>query len=325
MSLLLSHPGGGPAAAVRDRAALGLTRALEGALAALPERAALLLGESMGRLARRPLRIRRAVVERQIAAAFPGRSPSWVRETARGCYLHFGREVAATVRLVRSGRDSILRRTVGAEEVPEVLQEAAAGGGAIVVTGHLGNWELAGSVLGVAGRPVTAVARRQQGPFERRLERLRAALGIETVYPDAAPRRLPRALAAGHVVAMAADQHAGSRGVVVTFMGRRASTYRGPARLALACGVPLLFGALVRDGAGYRALVEPVRTAGDGRPEEEMELTRGWVAHLERAARARPEQYFWFHRRWKAAERAGPAEGPELAERRDGPDGTKEP
>ena len=75
-------------------------------------------------------------------------------------------------------------------------------------------------------------------------------------------------------------------------------------RLASACGVPLFFGALLREGSGYRALMEPVDTTdvgGDGGAD--AELTRRWVARLEATVRRVPEQYFWFHRRWKAADR----------------------
>lgn len=303
---------------MRDAASYWLARALEGALGRMSEPRARAVGERLGRLAYRPLAIRRGVVEAQIASAFPDRSADWVTRTARACYAHFGREAAVALRLGRAGRGAVLERTADAGRVRERYRALSGGGAAIVVTGHLGNWELAGSVLGAAGLPVSAVARRQQGRFERRLAALRADLGIETIPEGEAPRGVPRALAEGRVVALVADQHAGPRGTVVTFLGRPASTFRGPARLALACDVPLLFGALVREGEGYRALLERVGpaepdargaaadegggAAGAGR-DAEAALTRAWVARLEAAVRERPEQYFWFHRRWKAAER----------------------
>jgi KDO2-lipid IV(A) lauroyltransferase len=99
-------------------------------------------------------------------------------------------------------------------------------------------------------------------------------------------------------VALVADQDARGRGVFVPFLGRPASTFRGPARLSLETGAPLFFGAAIRDGDGYRAVVEPVESDLSG-PEAEVDLTRKWVARLEAWVRRHPDQYFWFHRRWK--------------------------
>lgn len=289
---------------MRDLAAYLAAVTVEGALRALSDPAARRLGESLAGLAYRPLRLRREVVEAQIAAAFPDRPPAWVRETARACYAHFGREAAATLRLGRGGRRAVLARTEGAGELPGRFRRLSPDGPALIVTGHVGNWELAGTVLGGVGLPVSAVVRPQSGPFDRRLTKLREDLGIRTIPEGDAPRGVPRALRSGRVVALVADQHAGPRGVRVSFLGRPASTFRGPARLALGCGVPLLFGALLRDGDRYRIVLEPVEApaAGASRRERERQLTRGWVERLEACVRARPEQYFWFHRRWKAAQ-----------------------
>lgn len=265
----------------------------------LPARAAERLGGAMGQVAHRPLAVRRRTVESQIAAAFPDRPPSWAREVARACYRHFGREAALTLRASRAGRALLPGRVAGGEEALATFRRhVSPGSGSLVVTGHLGNWELAGAFLAVAGLPVVAVVRRQEPGFERRLAELRRRLGVASIPMEEATRALPRALDAGKTVALVADQHAGDRGVAVPFLGRPASTFRGPARLSLCLGAPLLFGALVREGEGYRAVLEPVATPEPG-PEAEGELTRRWVACLEEAVRRWPEQYLWLHRRWK--------------------------
>lgn len=302
---------------MRDEAEYLAARAAEAVFSALPGGAARRLGEAVGAMAARPLGlrelgVRRGVVEDQIRRAFPGRGPAWVGATAEACYRHFGREAAELVRLGRLRSSDLVRRTLGGDRVEEVVGDALARGrGAVVVTGHLGNWELAGAFLSGLGIPVTAVVKPQSNPrFDRHLAELRRGMGIGTVSMARAGRRLPEALEAGRVVALVADQDAGSRGVFVPFLGRPASTFRGPARLALDAEAPLLFGALVREGAGYRALVRRVRPGdgGDGpavppdgaaRSGSETALTRRWVALLEEEVRRRPTQYFWFHRRWK--------------------------
>lgn len=292
-----------------DLLAYAAVRGLEAGLGALPEAGARRLGEGIGALARRPLAVRRDVVRRQVAAAFPDRPEAWRRGVVRGCYRHFGRELAALARLAGVDPAGLAGETLGTDAVEAALRGAVSEGpGAIVVTGHLGNWELAGAVLSGLGLPVTAVVKRQaDARFHRHLESLRRRLGVEPVGMSEAGRALPRALDRGRVVALVADQDAGHRGIFVPFLGRPASTFRGPARLALEHGVPLVFGGLVREGRRYRALCRRVHTPVAGRdaagpggaPSAEARLTRAWVSLLEAEIRGHPEQYFWFHRRWK--------------------------
>lgn len=297
-------------------------RALEAGFSALPPRAGEAVGVALGRAAR-AAGLRADVVRSQIAAAFPERDAAWVEETAATCYRHFGREAASLARLSRLDPGRLVARTRGVEAVREAMAGAGSpGGGRIIVTGHLGNWELAGALLAGMGLPVVAVVKRQANRrFDRRLQALRGRLGIETVSMARAGHRIPEALAAGALVALVADQDAGSRGVFVPYLGREASTFRGPAYLSLRTGAPLVFGLLVREGTGYRGVVEPVPApeadapsgAGadvearpDARAEAEAELTRRWVGRLEAAVRRWPGQYFWFHRRWKTRPRSEP-------------------
>lgn len=272
-------------------------RALETGLSALPRRAAEAVGAGLGTALHRAVGLRRDVVEGQLRASFPSRPETWIQSVVAGCYGHFGRELAALARMGRLDPARLVERTVGAREGRATWEEAAAGGGVVMVTGHLGNWELAGALMSALGAPVSAVVKPQANRrVDRRLGRLRRRLGIEPVPMRQAGRRLPGALAEGRAVALVADQDAGGRGVFVPFLGRTASTFRGPARLALRHEVPLLFGVLVREGQGYRFVLERVEVSAG---TDEGRLTRAWVSRLEQRVRQRPDQYFWFHRRWK--------------------------
>ncbi|MDX1576922.1 MAG: lysophospholipid acyltransferase family protein [Gemmatimonadota bacterium] len=293
-----------------DRLADLSFRALTSALAALPDASARSLGRGIGNLARSLLGVRRKVVEDQIAAAFPERDAAWVLDTARRCYRHFGEELAVT-----AGGASRIEAALDTVRDPyparEVLAAAVAGGpGAVMVTGHFGNWELAGAYLARLGFPVTAVIQRQGGPAGAALERLQGRLGFDLAYRDASPRALLRALAAGRMIALVADQHAPRGGARIDFLGRPAWTTLGPARLSMTAGAPLFFAALVREMEGYRVQLERIAPADEagawdrpaGREERrarELALTRRWSGALEAAIRQRPAQYYWFHRRWK--------------------------
>jgi len=315
---------------VKEALEYGVVRTLEAGLALLPGPAARLVGRGVGDVAGRLLEARRDHVEASIRAAFPARSDEWVERVATGAYRHFGREI---VELLRGGHPDprdLAEESPAAAPAGEWMEAALSRhGGAIWVTGHVGNWELAGATVAALGFRVAAVVKTQSNPrVDRHLTEMRRALGVEPVPMERAPRRLPRLLRDGWIVALVADQDAGSRGVFVPFLGRPASTFVGPARFSLRCGVPLAFGTLVRDpeaARGYRGIFDPIdrgdvdagRKGSAVRTAAERALTRRWVGRLEAAVRRFPEQYFWFHRRWKTRP-AGEGEGPGRAGDRSG-------
>lgn len=285
---------------MRHRIEYALARAVFGIFGTLPRDLALGLGTGMGQLAFSPFRVRLDVVETQISTAFPDQDKEWVHRTARECYRHFGREATELVRLKGSAGTDMLSRTSHLDDVRSVFQSHLNQElGAVIVTGHLGNWEAAGAAVASLGMPLAAVVKRQSNPeFDRLLVDSRRRIGIEPVYMEDARARLADLVRSGTSVALVADQDAGNRGLFVPFLGRPASTFRGPARLSMSTGAPLFFGAAIREGEGYRAILEPVATDLSG-DDAELELTRKWVQRLEWWVRRVPDQYFWFHRRWK--------------------------
>ena len=274
-------------------------------LRAAPEPVAFAAGRALGTLARDPLRVRRRVVDAQIAASFPTATPGWVRATARACYRHFGQETA----LLMGGPPRIERKLSSvvdeAELGPRLRTAIAERGGAVVVSGHLGNWELGGAAVRALGVRVTAVVQRQRGAFGRRLRDLRARLGLDVLDREAAARPALDALRSGRILALVADQHTRRGSAPIDFLGRPAWTSLAPARLCLAADVPLFFAALVRDPSGYRVVHEEIDRVRPGGAGDPAEVTKGWVRALEREIERRPEQYFWFHRRWKRVAQRG--------------------
>jgi Kdo2-lipid IVA lauroyltransferase/acyltransferase len=285
-------------------------RTLETAVSALPERAADGVGRRVGRAVHR-LGIRRKVVEENLRLAFPEQSPDWIHRTSIAAYEHLGREAAAILRLSKLDKQAIVDRTVpvGWDEMEEALSH---GRGVMLVTGHYGNWEIAAATVASRGVPIAAIVRRQGNRLvDERLNGLRARLGVEVITQREAPSRVPRLLRKNAVIGIVGDQDARRAGVFVPFFGRPASTHRGPAVFALKLGAPVfacvarrLPGAAVRyEVSGHG--VHVVRT-GDLEADTTA-LTAALAARLEAEIRKAPEQYFWFHRRWKTSP---PAEQP---------------
>jgi KDO2-lipid IV(A) lauroyltransferase len=278
-------------------------RVLSASLLALPERVALGVGAVLGWLAGSVLRIRRADVDAHISLAFPDEGTTWRRRVARASYVHLGREGVAMFRLARLDKEAVVARTevVGLEPLEAAV---SAGTGALVVTGHIGNWELGAAALAARGFPFDVVAKGMANEaFERDLIVARERLGLRVVDMGAAPREVLRSLKAGHLVGLVADQNAGVRGVFVPFFGRLAATARGPALFALRTGAPIFLGLSLRlpgSEARYRVTLRPLPVLATGDLDTDVRvLTAAHTAALEEAVRAVPEQYFWQHRRWK--------------------------
>lgn len=278
-------------------------RALVAVLARLPLDTVRRLGDALGRLAYRPLRIRRRVVERQIQAAFPGLEPAEVTRIARASYAHFGRVVVEVAFLGNRSADDVLAMFEGADSLTTFEEARRTGNGVIVVTGHLGSWELSAAYVAARGFNVSAVARHMQNPlFDAYLNRTREHLGVRMMYDDEAVRQVPRALNDGRLVAFVSDQ--GVKGLAssfVPFFGRPAKTPRGAAVFAYRSEVPAVFAAAMRQPSGkywlhVREIPVPRAVNRDAAIDETVAL---YTRFLETLVRRYPEQYFWLHRRWR--------------------------
>jgi len=261
------------------------------------------IGAKIGMLGYRPLGIRRAVVERQVRAAFPGLAEPEVLRIARASYAHLGRTTIEAALLPGYDRQQVLdlfERVDGWEIVERAL---ALGRGVMFVTGHLGNWELGGSFVAARGVPLEAVARRMENPlFDAYITETRRQIGMTVIHDADAVRRVPRAMREQHGVAFLIDQGAvGLASTWVPFFGRYAKTPRGPAVFALRLKTPLIFACALRQPNGRYVLhLEEVPVVSTGTLDADVDaIVASYTRTLERWVRRAPEQYFWHHRRWK--------------------------
>ncbi len=287
---------------IKHRVEYAATRVLVFLLGLLGWRIAGRIGGKLARLAYWPFGIRRGVVERQIAAAFPEFSPERVQEVARRSYDSLGRTSIETALLPTFSRETLFSMFERVEGW-EVLEAARAKGkGVVMAGGHLGNWEIAGAYIS-AHLPFHAVSRRMQNPvFDAYLTRTRAKGGMQMIWDGDAVRVSPRVLRQNHLVAFLSDQDGlGLASTFVPFFGRPAKTPRGPAVFALRLGAPMVFGASVRQPSGrYVLILELVTIEPSGDREADIDaLMLAFTQRLEAMIRKYPEQYFWHHRRWR--------------------------
>jgi KDO2-lipid IV(A) lauroyltransferase len=210
-------------------------------------------------------------------------------------------ELLFTPRLINEWTWPRYVRLVGLRDALELL---LAGRGAIMLTGHYGNWELLGFTLAALGFKVTAVMRPLDNAYlNDYLMRHRQERGLELLYKKGATRSADDILAAGGMLCFIADQNAGRKGLFVDFFGRKASTYKSIGLLAMRHEVPIIVGYARRTSRrfeyeiGVSRIIYPQEWRE--KPDELMWITQEYTRAIEAFVRDAPEQYLWIHRRWK--------------------------
>jgi KDO2-lipid IV(A) lauroyltransferase len=283
---------------------LAFFHATRGVLAALPFTWARPVGAALGELVWLA-GARRGVVKRNLALALPELSAEQRRRLARRCYRHFGAMACESVAFTRIGAVELCRRLT-LEGWDRLVAAEERGRGLIAFTGHLGNWEIAGRVVGLYRAPYHMVAR----PFNNErlyahMARDRERYGIREVLKRGAARQLFRVVREGGRVGMVIDQRVRpGQGIVLPFFGHPALTTALPASLSLRTGAPAvpIFG-WPAPGGRYRVevgepILPPERSADDDQATVAA-LTSRYLAVFETEIRRRPEQWLWMHRRWR--------------------------
>lgn len=230
--------------------------------------------------------------------------PSEKSRIYRACMENLGKTLMETVKLPYLSSDEI--RDMVTVEGENYLQKALAeGNGAIIMTGHIGNWELGAATMACRNYRIGVVSAPIYDPWiEQWMVRIRKSYGIETIVRGQANtlRRIFSILKAGGVIAMLIDQDTRVEGVFVPFFGRDAYTPSGPALIALRIQTPVLPGFMVRqkDGSHKMIFKEATPMIRTGNPESDIRSnTAAWMGIVEQTIRENPEQWVWMHRRWK--------------------------
>jgi KDO2-lipid IV(A) lauroyltransferase len=287
-----------------QRAVLGVLVGGTGAVQRLSRPAAMRLGVGLGRLAYRVARRQRRVAERNLRLAYGDALTAGQRDAlVRRVFEQFGKTTIDFLRAPALG-DAGMNGLVATVEGREWLEATRAGGrGFIIVTGHIGNFELLGRWLAAQGVPSTAVARDPADPaLAQYARRMREVRGNVMLSKGTSARELLARLGRGEVITLGVDQNSGD--VFVPFFGVPAGTVTGPAKLALHRGAALLPAFCLREPDDrYQMLFLPpitAETTGD-READVARMTAEVNRVLESVVRRFPDQWLWLHNRWKSA------------------------
>jgi len=223
-------------------------------------------------------------------------------------FAHLGRNFAEFLAISADPR-LVLSLVDGEEFCRRIGEALERRRGVVVVTGHIGNWELLGAYSAYRF-PTAVIAKRIYfKKYDREITTRRRKLRMSVIYQEDGVRPILEALHKNFVVGILADQDIPRlAGDFVQFFGKPAYTVTAPSTLVLKTGSPLFVAALKRiSPTHHKILIEgPIEiSSSDDRNKDRIDLTQAWTSALERMVLQTPEQWVWFHKRWKTRPERG--------------------
>lgn len=249
------------------------------------------------------VKYRRKVILENLKKVYGENLPQDEKKLVKAIYRNFTYlwfEVLQTKKIIRSNFD-LHFKSHNFELLTNTLAENK---GAIIMAGHLGNFEWISIYLGIKDIPFAAIAKKVKNKYiDEFMRNTRERNGCKVIYTKTALRQGLKFLRLKKVLAIAADQDARKKGIFVDFLGQPSSTALGPAIFQLKSGAPMLFIAAIRTKyAHFDVYFDKidVRRGLLFSDESIHEITQAHVTVLEQWIRKYPEQWFWMHKRWKS-------------------------
>ena len=235
-------------------------------------------------------------------------SPEEARKIARQSVVKFGRMIVEVLRFPLLNRETI--NSVVKTDGLEYLEEAyAKGRGALMCTGHFGNWELLGANVALHGYPMLSIARKQNnGAMDRFINEYREIVEQKVAYNKGKEGVLTmgRYLKEKHLLGILYDQDTNDTGVETALFGKKVITPAGPAVFSRTFGCPILpiFMHYDEDGSCRAKIYPPLYAEKTKDKDRDLaRVTEKLMAILEQEIRANPPMWFWVHDRWKDGEK----------------------
>jgi KDO2-lipid IV(A) lauroyltransferase len=289
---------------MRERVEYWLVVGVARGLGVMPRAVARFLAGALAWLVYRALGRLRRVGETNLSLALPEIPSEARKKILRGVYRSLGWQLVEFCRMARytaaNTQDWI--RTEGLEHFAAA---EARGKGVLVLTGHLGAWELSSFYHSLMGHPMGMVIRRlDNSRLDAYVNDIRCLHGNRVLHKDDFARGLLTAMHAGETVGILMDTNmTPPQGVFAPFFGRMACTASGLARVALRTGAAVLPGFMVWEAAERKYVLHfgpELEFAHGGDAEADvLAATAKCNQVLEAWIRRYPDQWLWIHRRWK--------------------------
>jgi len=230
---------------------------------------------------------------KNLKIAFPNKSDEWINTTLKKCYSFFTYNFLQFLAFPFDP-NSIEIEVVGKKYLNNAINENS---GTVLVSAHFGSWEILGYWFGINNYPLVGIAQKQKNKGANLFfEEKRQLSGTKQVYRKSSMDSLYEILNANKILGLVSDQDARGKGVFVDFFNKPASTHKGAALFHLNTNASLIFGICVqKDIEKYRVEFIPINP----KKKSTEDITQLYTTIIEQSIKKYPEQYFWFHNRWK--------------------------
>ncbi len=270
----------------------------------MPRKLALQAGYAVGALAHAVLPHLRRHAEANLHIAFPAMPECERERIKRNVFRNLGRLLGEVTQFPKLNRENI-QSIVTYEGLEHYVNALNSGRGVILLTGHIGAWELSVFAHSLNGYPMSFLKRNVDNPLVEQLgESYRSRFGNRSIDKKGSVREIIKTLKSGGVVGILADLNTSrEEGIFCDFFGTPACTTAGVATLALRTGALVVPGYLLWDEAAqiHRLHFEPpIESIDTGNQKEDvLANTARYTKVLENVIRRHPDQWLWIHRRWK--------------------------
>lgn len=262
-----------------------------------PRRMSIFFGMVIGNLIRVFIPIRKKVAIQNLQIAFPEKTKNEIDNILKKCYQHFGIVLFDLLRS-KSYNNQNIDKIVYFDEVD--IQKFQILNCGIIITGHIGSWEMFLPLFGLKQIPFSVVAQFQRNKGAQKFFiDLREFHGSKIVLKGTSGKELMSEIQNNKFLGLASDQNAGKKGIMVPFFNKKTSVPKGGAVFHLKAKSPLLFCYCVADSNYKYKMIVNELNIDEINPENKVEEICKLISlDLEKIVRKYPEQYFWFHRKW---------------------------
>ena len=250
------------------------------------------------------VKFRRKVIVDNLTSVYPEMTPTEVHQTTRNMWFHLIMMGIEVVHAPRRIHDTNYLDYVTLPDQALMTKYLVDYRPLVAVTGHFGNFEVAGYLTGLLGMPSYTVARKLDNEFlDEYINTFRATHG-QFIFPkNGSASKVQEVMDGGAILTILGDQHAGTKGCWIDFLGRPAACHKAVALFTLSGNAPMLVTYCKRMKkplhfeVGCTGIADPLDMSEE--LQDTRKLTQWYNDRMADAIQRDPEQYWWVHRRWK--------------------------
>ena len=262
-----------------------------------PRRVSLFFGKLFGLFIYYVLPIRKKVALQNIKDNFPDLNNQKKIEILKNTYIHFGMILSDFLRTKKLNEKNVNDIICMDDKTRQMLKNNK---GAIIMTGHLGNWEYFLPTFGLNGFPFSIVAQKIKNPYLNKFFlKTRTIKNVNIIFKKDGTKKMLQALKDQNYLGLASDQNAGKKGLEINFLNIKTSIPKGAAIFHIKTGAPIIIGYCIMDkNKKYTFSTQILDTSGINFEKDDAIYTinRKFTDNLGRMIKKYPNQYFWFHK-----------------------------